>query len=234
VIDIVMISSGKRRNLLIQALTSFANGPEHGTTSSLTLVYDGFSPKLTIGGESSSPHLQYIISSAPRGASASRNYGASSIPKYRRGKYVLFLDDDVYLCPGWDVAMIKLAEAMDGTIVSGHAHPFNGSEAYMPVIGVHAQVPLVISSVCMMMQWSLWDKVGYFDEPGGPGGSEDYEFCMRAKADGYRFAVTDPQCVIHCGLTSTSGRRIVGYEQMVEHNKQLIAHYNLQGKVHYE
>jgi GT2 family glycosyltransferase len=83
----------------------------------------------------------------------------------------------------------------------------------------------------MLMPWSLWDDVGYFTEPGGPGGSEDYDYCMRAKAKGYGFAVTEPQCVIHCGLTSSSGNRIVGYSEMCTHNEQLIRQYGLEGNV---
>ncbi len=92
--------------------------------------------------------------------------------------------------------------------------------------------PLVISTVNMLMPWSLWDDVGFFTEPGGAGGSEDYDFCMRAKATGYGFAVTEPQVILHTGLTSTTGKQIVGYDEMTKQNERLIKQHGLKGVIY--
>ncbi len=172
----------------------------------------------------------YIVNRKQVGASASRNIGASSIPKYRRQKHLMFLDDDVYMCPDWDVSL-ELYGREQSFVLSGHAHPFNHDDV---IIGTrHFRKPLLVSSVNMVMPWSIWDDVGYFTEPGGPGGSEDYDWCMRAKAKGYGFAVTDPHCVIHCGLTSSNGKQIVGFDLMTEQNRKLVELYGLTGKVIY-
>jgi GT2 family glycosyltransferase len=91
----------------------------------------------------------------------------------------------------------------------------------------HVEAAAVLSTVNIAMPWKVWDKVGPFIEPGGPGGSEDVDWCRRATKLGYGFAVTDPHCVIHTGLVSSSGKQIVGYEQMVEQNKRLQELYGI-------
>jgi GT2 family glycosyltransferase len=235
-IDVVLITSGRRPELLAQSLDSLIGNAANGFPYSLTVVFDGSGPLpiARIG--------TLIIHAESQGASASRNVGAGSITQYRRQKYVMFCDDDIYACPKWDESLLGLARDVadhhsgdfeKGTIISGHSHPFNHAEL-THIYGTNFGIPLVISSVHMLMPWELWDDVGYFQEPGGPGGSEDYDYCMRAKAKGYGFAVTEPQCIIHCGLTSTSGKPIVGYSQMVAQNNRLVEQYGLQGKVQWQ
>lgn len=203
----------------------------------LTIVMDGLLP-LTSHGEKADT---VILNWNPQGASASRNIGAGSIPKYRRQKFVMFCDDDCYFCPGWDRILQDYLVNLKYTIVSGHQHPYNQAKRTSqrfyraPIMGfgfnVEIDVPLVLSTVHMVMPWEIFDDCGPWDEPGGPGGSEDYAFCMRAKALCYKFAVTVPMCVLHTGLSSSSGKQIVGYEEMVTQNESLIKQYGLEGKV---
>lgn len=232
-IDVVMITTNSRPGFLEQSIDSLYGG-NCPVGFRLVLVEDSC---IVAGYLKRDMHIFHNLCSA----SASRNIGASSIPKYRRQEYVMFLDDDVYMCPGWDEKLMELAAYCDRSIISGYCHPYNQMEGRLlrPVStpvehSVHYGVPLVISSVCMLMPWDIWDDVGFFQEPGGPGGSEDYDYCMRAKAKGYGFAVTEPQCVIHTGLTSSSGKRIVGYDEMAQQNERLIEAYGLKGKVVYE
>ncbi len=228
-LNVVLITTGKRPDLLGQSIESmFANAAE-ATQIHLTAVLDGFSPRtsvlkyLTVLADST------IVLASSQGASAARNIGASSIPAYKRGSHVCFFDDDIYACPGWDKTLLSLSRALPGALVSGHGHPYNHGEphpgdpdAALEPIPPHT-VPLVISTVNFFMPWGMWDSVGYFIEPGGPGGSEDYAWCMAAAKKGYGFAVAEPQCVIHCGLTSSMGKQIVGYAEMVAQNERLTA-----------
>jgi hypothetical protein len=153
---------------------------------------------------------------------------------------VLFLDDDVYLCPKWDEKLLELAAVCRGDIVSGYSHPFNQVElcSLITVRGIEREFcfgrPLVISSVAMMMPWYVFDSAGPWNEPGGPGASEDYALCMRAKDMGVGFAVTDPQCVIHTGLMSTAGTAIVGYKELCEKNDKLLDYWNIRGRVTFQ
>ena len=240
-IDIVCITNGSRPDLLYQTLMSAAESASDWNECTLTVVYDGIAPIIIptrLG-----PTL--IHNTKRQQASASRNIGAGSIPKYRRGDYVLFLDDDVYCCPGWDKALLDCYDRAHSTIaplpngcvgwmrekanriISGYSHPFNNCEKR-----AGWGEPLVISSVAMMMPWKIFDEVGPWDEPGGRGASEDYAMCCRARDKyGYGFAVTEPQCIIHTGLKSNDGQEIVGYHELQNQNNALIQQYGLEGKV---
>ncbi len=224
-----------RPQLLVQTLQSLANNAADFNNHHLTLVIDGHEHWMAGHRiDKELPGHVLINTSENVGASRARNIGASSIPKYRRHEAVCFFDDDIYAVPGWDGLLMELAEAQPDSILSGHAHPYNGSEpadAMTPHGTVTFHVPLVISSVNMVMPWSLWDDVGFFTEPGGVGGSEDYDYCMRAKAKGYGFAVTDPECVLHSGIWSSNGNAIVGQSDVAANNQKLLDLYGLNGQV---
>src|SRR5262245_32247815 len=124
-IDVVMITNGKRPELFKQTGESLYDNCDDATYFNLVVVHDGGKSNTDYGNAN-------IVITDPVGASACRNIGASSIPKYRRGQYVMFIDDDVYMCPGWDEKMIDVynrtnASNKDGikSIISGHAHPYN-------------------------------------------------------------------------------------------------------------
>jgi len=241
--NIVLITSGRRTELLRQSLASLIQNAANPNEHHLTVVCDGrFVPF-----EHSMPN-SIIVNTTSQGASASRNIGAGSIPKYRRKDRVLFLDDDVFMCRDWDRRMSAVADVHRRAIVSGYSHPYNQYIAkvahriderdeegsFKLLTEVRYGSPLVISSVAMMMTWGMFDEVGPWDEPGGPGGSEDYALCMRAKDLGFGFAVTDPQCVIHTGLLSSTGQQIVGYKELCEQNDKLLDLHNIRGKVIFE
>jgi len=218
-IDIVLITTGKRPELLEQTLESMRENAE--AHHPLVMVFDG--PTGILGKTAAATLIvndkaTFITNGRPQGASASRNIGASSIPKYRRNEYVMFLDDDVYMLPGWDkkleLAEKELDQGNTGIVLSGHAHPFNHSLGLYSFDNCAVQAARVLSTVHLFMSWDIWDTVGYFSEPGGPGGSEDVDWCKRAVEKDYGLAVTHPMCVIHCGLTSSSGQKIVGYDLM--------------------
>lgn len=231
--NIVMITTGSRLDLLEQAITSLCSVPMSRHT--LTLVVDNPEIGFDAAPGAGNVDATLIVNGRTHGASASRNIGASSIPKYRRQSHVMFLDDDVYMLPKWDERLEEAFLLFKDLVLSGHSHPFNH-----PVMkygypgGVEFHSARVLSTVHMAMPWDIWDDVGFFSEPGGPGGSEDVDWCARAAEKGYGFAVLDPHCVVHCGLTSSSGKQIVGYGLMVEQNHKLVESYGLTGKVKFE
>jgi len=150
---------------------------------------------------------------------------------------VMFVDDDVYMCPGWDERLVEVYNQTNSlnkhgikSIISGHAHPYNHTvvEDWKNFIKT-----TVLSTVHLFMDWDVWDTVGFFAEPGGPGGSEDVDYCKRATNQEMHLIVTKPQCVIHAGMTNSKGERIVGYEQVAKRNQEIQSIYGLTGKVTY-
>ena len=231
-IDVVMVTNGKRPELLEQSLFSLVENASDRQNIHPILVVDGATwnqvDRTTNGYERTV--TAHIDVQSNVGASRCRNIGASSVPKYKRGEYVTFCDDDVYMCPGWDERLVEAIGTRGMRIVSGHAHPYNHT-VLSEKQGVYETN--VLSTVHMFMPWSIWDEVGYFVEPGGPGGSEDVDYCKRAKQLGYVLYVTNPHCVIHTGLTNSKGQEIVGYEHVVIRNNEIEKVYSLRGKVLY-
>jgi GT2 family glycosyltransferase len=243
--NIVMITTGKRPELLRQSIESFIENSARANDHTITLVVDG--PRWQFLEGIPTMGMTVIVNPESRGASACRNIGAGSIPRYRRQEHVLFLDDDVYMAKDWDARLMHLATWAPRSIISGYSHPYNQVEEKIghniterdnegnvkTLFEVRYGEPLVISSVAMMMPWAIFDEVGPWDEPGGPGASEDYAISMRAKEKGYGFAVTSPQCIVHCGLRSSTGKKIVGHEELIVQNMNLLELYGIEGKVVY-
>jgi GT2 family glycosyltransferase len=225
--NVVLITTASRPEFLKQSLASLKANAANWSRHHLTVVVDnpanwGLAPVLR--------DFTCIVNPSSQGASAARNIGASSIPKYRRQSHIMFIDDDVYMLPDWDTRLEATMEHLQDAVVSGHAHPYNQPlGSYDNGDGVKVSAAGVLSTVHMAMPWSIWDDVGFFVEPGGPGGSEDVEWCKRAVDKGYGLAVTSPMSVMHCGLTSSSGKQIVGYDLMMGMNSRLAEEYGLMG-----
>ena len=232
--DIVVVTTLERTELLEQTIDSMVKNAEGWSRHKLVVVCDLSGEEWDVRPSSLATKMvdRVIIHPSRKGASASRNVGAASIPRNHRQRLVMFSDDDCYYCPGWDVQMEGMLAVSPRIAVSGHAHPYNLPASEVLYMGrCRARQATVLSTVQMAMPWRVWDEIGGFMEPGGPGGSEDVEWCGRAVYEGVKLYVAEPQCVIHCGLTSTSGKQIVGYELMVKQNAELLRLYNLHNGV---
>lgn len=226
--NIIVITAGQRPKLIEQTFRSMKENAANWSDHHLTVVMDGCSVVQKLSNAGVDPDTA-IINVKAQGASTSRNIGAGSVPKYRRQSHVCFFDDDVFLVKDWDRQLMELSFYESDHIVTGHSHPYNGSEPVMVNMGTSDapnylpfREPLVVSTVNMLMPWAMWDDIGPFQEPGGAGGSEDFALCMVAKSKFYGFAITDPQCVIHTGLTSSTGKKIVGWDEMMKQNERLV------------
>lgn len=225
--DITLITSGSRRRLLKQSLVGLKENATNWSNHTLTIVMDGCSV-VDVCQQAGVVPTRIICNPERQGASRSRNIGASSTPKYLRKDALMVLDDDVYCCKGWDSFNYKT-----DAVWSGHAHPFN--QPYQVVdSSVPAEQTSVISTVHMIIPWAIWDDVGFYCEPGGPGGSEDVDWCKRAVDKGYTLGITTPQCIIHTGIGSTAGGKLIGWELVLEGNYKLEKLYGLEGRILYE
>jgi hypothetical protein len=218
--NIILITAGTRGALLRQTIETMRANAEDWKLHSLTVVMDGCAELDGLLVQNTT-----IINHERRGASASRNIGAGSIPKKHRHQHVMFCDDDVYFIHGWDTALMNALDSVE--VASPCAHPFNLPTGFKRGLD-YAEV---LSTVAMAMHWFVFDECGHWDEPGGSGGSEDVAFCRRASAEDYTFGVLNPQRAIHCGLTSSTGNPIVGTKELADLNHSIIMANCLQGKV---
>jgi len=228
--NLVMITTARRIEILRQSLSSLVNNASDWTKHTLTVVLDGYGEYEFEEAKYNALNSTTIVNYRSIGASRSRNIGASSIPRYLRQSHVMFVDDDVYACPGWDEQLENVTTTWPTAIVSGHAHPYNHTVVSESKNYITTNV---ISTVHMCMPWKLWGKIGYFAEPGGPGGSEDVDYCRRSVDMGHPLVITKPHCIIHTGITSSSGKPIVGAEMVMERNRELERLYGLEGRILY-
>ncbi len=139
------------------------------------------------------------------------------------GDYVLLLNNDTTVTPGWLSALIEAAERAadvgivggkivgpDGRIqVAGAYMAFDGS-ARMIGDGMEVDDPSLseerevcyVGGHCMLIKRSVIDVVGPLDESYGFGYHEDTDYCYRARTAGFRVVYT-PDCVVHHQLFGT-------------------------------
>jgi GT2 family glycosyltransferase len=139
------------------------------------------------------------------------------------GEYVLLLNNDTAVSPGWLSALRGAAERSsdvgivggkivgpDGRIqVAGAYMAFDGS-ARMIGEGLDPSDPSLseerevcyVGGHCMLIKRAVLEAIGPLDEDYGFGYHEDTDYCYRARAAGFRVVYT-PGCVVHHQLFGT-------------------------------
>ncbi len=135
------------------------------------------------------------------------------------GEYVLLLNNDVILTDGWLSRMLDIAESDEriGVVApcTNHASgrqvvTFGGTEKddegiqqfaknlLLKYAGKRISVGRIIG-FCMLIKREVLFKVGVLDELFGPGGYEDYDYCMRVKREGYNIIIALDTFIFHIG-----------------------------------
>ena len=219
--NLVMIARDRHR-LTTQAFESIRNNTSEGSYT-LTVVDDGSteefyqdSPAL-LANQQTYAWLRMMPGLHILGGL--RNCGAWYSEKlFGRGDYLCFLDNDVYVKPGW---LEKMALSLVGIpplrVLGGCRHPFHGTSdiAYgVDRFGVYCTD--AVAGYSMMMSWDTYDRFGPFVEnQPGPGASEDYAFCRKVVDAGYRVGYIHPHVLLHCGITNSDGKPATGADQFI-------------------
>ena len=135
------------------------------------------------------------------------------------GEYVLLLNNDVILTDGWLSRMLDIAESDEkiGVVApcTNHASgrqvvTFGGTENddegiqqfAKNILLKHAGKRISVGRIigfCMLIKREVLFKVGVLDEMFGPGGYEDYDYCMRVKREGYNIIIALDTFIFHIG-----------------------------------
>jgi GT2 family glycosyltransferase len=126
------------------------------------------------------------------------------------GDLVLLMNSDLFVNgPALDAMRRRLAESPEVGAVGPYLLNEDGTRQpvfsalhwprYVPMIGP-LEVP-VVSGACMMTRREVFEEVGLFDE-GFFMYNEEYDFCARVRAAGYRTELV-PLGVVHVGGGST-------------------------------
>lgn len=173
--------------------------------------------------------VRFLRHAASEGFVRSCNDGA----KAARGTYVLMLNNDTEVTPGWIDALLyvfdhfknvgmagakllypngKLQEA--GGIVWNNGDPWNygrDGNAHDPRYNYTRQVDY-LSGACLLLRKTVWDELGGFDERYSPGYFEDTDLAFKVRERGLKTVYTPFSQVIHFegvshGTQVTSGTK---------------------------
>jgi GT2 family glycosyltransferase len=126
--------------------------------------------------------------------------------KISRGLYVVILNNDVLVTPGWLDALIQFIEGTGHGIVSPSVREgnmnydlLNYSKSFTEICR-RAWRPDV-SGCCMLIRRSVFDQIGLFDEQFFVG-HEDTDFIWRCKSAGFTIGMTGSALVHHFSQTT--------------------------------
>ncbi|HXG49186.1 MAG TPA: glycosyltransferase, partial [Methylomirabilota bacterium] len=169
--------------------------------------------------EHAAARLRAVFNSRNVGFARACNQGALEA----RGRFVLFLNNDTEVTPGWLESLVKTA-AEPGVGVVGarllypdgkiqHAgvefingvpdHPFRRAAAEAPAVCQRRDLDMV-TGACLLMPRELFVALAGFDEV-YQNGVEDVDLCLRVRMGGYR-VVYEPGCVVTHHEGQSKGR----------------------------
>lgn len=153
-----------------------------------------------------------ITNETNRGCAGAWNQGIAA----SRGHYVVLLNNDVLVTPGWLEGLLVFATATGHGIVSPavRAGPLNYdlptyAEAFTRACA-RATRPEV-NGCCMVVSREVFERVGLFDEQFRVGTFEDIDFLWRARRAGVTMGMTGAVLVHHFGeVTQRDLRQLLG------------------------
>lgn len=181
------------------------------------------------------------ISRTPENLGFLRNCNLAA--KEARGKYLLFLNNDTKVCPGWLNSLVELIESDSsiGMVGSKLIYPdgrlqeaggilwsdgtgWNYGRLDDPEKAVYNYVKDVdyISGASILLPLSLWKQLGGFDERFVPAYCEDADLAFAVREAGYRVVYQPKSVVIHFEGVSNgtdTGSGIKRYQ--IENSKKL-------------
>jgi GT2 family glycosyltransferase len=124
------------------------------------------------------------------GVAGGRNILLNKIlPRTNSGEFIVFLDNDVEVHPGWDQAFLAcFAQHPSAAIVGVTGHDIvvrDGRRTLLPSPEQGPQEVDVVSGYCLWVSASAAASLGRFDEKLGRFWHEDDDYCIRAIWIGY-------------------------------------------------
>lgn len=157
------------------------------------------------------------------------------------GDYVLLLNNDVILSDGWLDKMLLVLQSnskvglvapctnhasgrqkvvFDATAEDDDLIQQYAKETLLKKAGSWISVDRVIG-FCMLIKREVLFKVGVLDEMFGPGGYEDYDYCMRVRQAGYSIVIAEDTFIFHIGGKGYSSNNM-DYMELRNKNIELL------------
>lgn len=164
--------------------------------------------------------------------------GVNSGMAHAQGDFLVVLNNDTIVTPGWARAMRRHLErdASLGLVCPVTNHIGNEARVDLPgetpeavlsaakaYIRVHAGqlLPLTTAAFfCVMMRRSVWAQIGPMDEQFFPGYFEDDDYCRRLQAAGYHIGCAEDAFVYHELSASFDREGTARKREIFERNRQ--------------
>lgn len=147
------------------------------------------------------------------GPTPGKSWGLNEGLKRARGRIICPLDDDVVVAPDWAENLLEAHastgfDAVQGKILPGvdpqgkAAHPEKLREYNIPIIDYGEEVREIrgLTGTNGSFRREVFEKVGFYDTrlgPGASGFSEDTEYSMRIRREGFKIGYTPRAVVYH-------------------------------------
>lgn len=161
--------------------------------------------------------------------------GANFALKNTNGEFIVFLDDDAEVTPGWLSGLYSCMRGNPGIgiagpkIIDANGHIFSADNTINPAYRKEFRGELdkgqrdyvracdALAGACWMMRRELVDTIGYFDERFFPCQWEDIDYCIRARLKGYKIIYNGNIAIIHHHLSRAGGSRYaVNYSKYIK------------------
>jgi GT2 family glycosyltransferase/Tfp pilus assembly protein PilF len=178
-----------------------------------------------ISGTGHAVRIEIIKNNENKGFAGGNNQGMA----VARGDYVLLLNNDVVVTPGWLERMLSCAEKRPeigivgprSNYVSGpqrvqtinyDTHTLKGlvgfSNKFADEHGGQVQQVLRVVGFCMLIKRAVIDKIGAMDDRYGLGNFEDDDFSLRAAIAGFQSWIAKDCFVHHFGHRTFIGEKV--------------------------
>lgn len=162
------------------------------------------------------PRIRFLPSATNLGFAGGMNAGV----EIAHGHYVLLANSDLVFPPGAVAALRCVVSAQPEVDVLGPITNAAGNAQALPALGsseaqvlataAHWQAEPVghvypiyrVDFFCVAVKRAVWQTLGGLDTGFGRGYYEDFDFSLRARAAGYRLALTEDVVIFHAGSQS--------------------------------
>jgi len=162
--------------------------------------------------------------------------GANFALRKTSNEFVVFLDDDAEVTPGWLLGLYSSISSnprigiVGPKITDANGNIFSADYIVNPVYRKEFRGELdkgqrnyvracdALAGACWIMRRKLIDKIGYFDERFFPCQWEDIDYCMRVRLGGYKIIYNGNIEIIHRHLfrKGESGRYAANYNKYIK------------------
>lgn len=192
------------------------------------------------------PHVRIIYNKTNRGFSGGNNDGIANA----RGDYVILLNNDVIVTPGWADGLVDAFRRLPGLGISAPRSNLVAGDQQLPVAQYRDESEMFTFALerrrefahkgyitdraigfCWCISREVLDQVGALDERYAIGNFEDDDYCMRVRAAGYQIYVCDDVFIHHFGSRSFAANKVDYAATMHQNWERFAKKWGLSGKL---